>query len=86
MQKEITALASSNTSVKISNPNRVCRSATPSLVSSPFKQMWVSKQEYYETGASLYVLLQFVLFVAKTSDCLCVYNCDCIDAFTGIFF
>ena len=56
MQKELTALAPPNTSIKIINPGKRCSvwiggSILGSL--SRFEKMWVSKQEYYETGPSV---------------------------------
>jgi actin-related protein len=57
MQKEITALAPSNMKIKIIAPqNRIYSvwiggSLLASL--STFQQMWVSKQEYDESGPSI---------------------------------
>ena len=57
MQKELTALASPNTSIKIIDPVEriysvwIGGSVLGSL--SVFEKMWVSKQEYYETGPSV---------------------------------
>jgi hypothetical protein len=69
MQKEITALAPSSMKVKIVAPPErkysvwIGGSILASL--STFQQMWISKQEYDESGPS--IVYRFVLFKNTTN-------------------
>ncbi|GAA5915474.1 uncharacterized protein JCM6883_004824 [Sporobolomyces salmoneus] len=78
MQKEITALAPSSMKVKIVAPPErkysvwIGDAILASL--STFQQMWVSKQEYDESGPSIvhrkcFVSLVLLLFLLRNLSC-----------------
>ena len=57
MQKEITSLAPPNMNIKIiAPPERTCSAWTGGSIFAPlstFQQLWISKQEYDESGSSI---------------------------------